>query len=562
MHIRNSFFFHVLLFSFLISFLAGCDEGLPTSSFDDSSPSNVMSTNQATESSSAAQGNSSEVIPGQYIIQFKEDVRNVQELAEGLAQQVDGEVLTTWTFALTGFGIGEIDSSAAQKLGKNATVKSVNPNIKMHLFVRQSVGSSEGDSWGLDRVNQRSGFDGLYTAGATGSGVTAYVIDSGVRVSHYDFGSRASSGYDFVDNDGTANDCNGHGTHVAGILGGTTYGIAKGVDIVAVRIADCAGGTDAMTITDGIEWVGNNHSGGPAVINLSVGGPVNSDMDTAVQEAVSAGFSVIAAAGQENQDACNVSPARVPEAITVSATNVNDERAFIPGDDYSNYGSCVDLFAPGREILSAWIGSDSDSEVLSGTSMAAPLVAGTAALRLENYSGETPQQVRDAIVQHATKNVVSNAQSANDHLLYSLLNHPKRPTSLTVSCTAWDSPHLEWTASTSSDVDHYEVLKGTGPDLWTMSVHATTSSTSYDDTYEYCSDGTNTDDEKYYRVRTVDTESLLSGESNFDSALITNESPYLQRTPTAPDSLPSMPTYEQPSPSDEVVRREPSIRRR
>lgn len=280
-------------------------------------------------------------------------------------------------------------------------------------------------------------------------------------------------------------------------------------------------------------------------------------VNNCVQSAIDSGFPVVTIAGNNNEDASNSSPGSVGDAITVAGSDVNDVRV-----SDSNVGDLVDLFAPGEDILSAGSGSDSDTFVESGTSMAAPHVAGTAALRLENYPSETPQQVRDAIVQHATKNVVSNAQSANNHLLYSLLNHPKRPTNLTVSCTAWDSPHLEWTASTSSDVDYYEILKGTGPDF-TDTVIGTTSSTSYDDTYEWCSDGTNTDAEKYYRVRTVDTESLLSGESNFDSALITNDDPWgYQTTPTAPDSLSSLPTYEQPSPSDEVVRRDPSIRRR
>lgn len=424
--------------------------------------------------------------------------------------------------------------------------------------MRQTVGSSQGDSWGLDRVNQRSGFDGLYTAGATGSGVTAYVIDSGVRVSHNEFGSRASNGYDFFDSDGVANDENGHGTHVAGILGGATHGIAKKIDIVALRVGD---NSPVLSATiDAVEWMVNNHSGGPAVANMSLALGSSSELDSAVQSAIDAGIIVVTSAGNNNtDDACDlVSPARVADAITVGATDTDDSRA-----SFSNFGSCLDLFAPGVQILSAWSGSDGDTNVIGGTSMAAPHVAGTAALRLENFSSEPPQQVRDAIVQYATKNVVSDAQSANDHLLYSLLNHPKRPTNLAVTCVADDSPHLEWNANPSSDVDHYEVLKGTSPNLSSYSVLATTSSTSYDDTFELCSDGTNTDAEKYYRIRTVDTESLLSGESNFDTALITNENPYgNQTTPTAPDSLLSMPIYDRPAPSDEVVRRGPSMRRR
>lgn len=539
----------------------GCDEGAPTSSLDDSVSPNGVSLNQAktAETSTATQSDSSEVIPGQYLVVFKESVSNTSALSEGLAQQVGGTVFTTWSTALKGFAIKGIDEKAAQAIEKNPNVRIVEKDVVMSIQERRTVGSSEGDAWGLDRVNQRSGFDNLYTAGATGSGVTAYVIDSGVRVSHNEFGSRASHGYDFVENDGTANDCNGHGTHVAGILGGNSFGISDGVDIVAVRVTDCDGNApSAGTVVDGVEWVMNNHSGGPAVINMSLGGPATNSVDTAVETAISEGFSVIVAAAQSfggGEDACNVSPARVPEAITVAGTNVSDERATFESGRTSNFGSCVDLFAPGRQIKSAWIGSDSDTRVIGGTSMAAPHVAGTAALRLENFSNETPQQVRDAIVQYSTKNVVSNAQSANNHLLYSLLNHPTRPTSLSVTCYTDDFPHLDWSASSSSDVDHYEVLKSSYPSSG-YSVYTTTASTSYDDSFETCASSGNVDAEKFYRVRAVDTESLSSGVSNHDSALITNETPYsTEPSPTLVDSS-SSPVREAPSPEDS-----PSLRR-
>lgn len=255
---------YLFISALLIGLVAGCDDGLPTSSLDDSSPPNVAGTNQATMSSSATQSDSSGVIPGQYLVVFEDRVRNVPERARGLAQQVGGTVFTTWTTTIRGFGIKGINEEGARAIEEAPDVKFVEQDIIMRAGVRQGVGSSPGDAWGLDRVNQRSGFDGLYTAGATGSGVTAYVIDTGVRVSHNEFGNRAAHGYDFVDNDGTAEDCNGHGTHVAGILGGTSYGIAKKVDLVAVRVLDCAGNApSAGTVSDGVEWVVNNHSGGP-----------------------------------------------------------------------------------------------------------------------------------------------------------------------------------------------------------------------------------------------------------------------------------------------------------
>jgi subtilisin family serine protease len=496
----------------------------------------------ATASSSNAQADSSDVIPGQYLVVFKEGVSNVSERAEGLGQQVGGTVFTTWRTALKGFAIKGINESAAQALRKNPNVEFVEQDVRVRGAIYEDTGAQEGTSWGLNRVDQRSGLNDGYTAGVTGAGVTAYVIDSGVRISHDDFGGRASHGYDFVDDDGTANDCYGHGTSVASLLGGAFFGIAQKVDLIAVRVLDCNNSGSGSQVADGVEWVMNNHSGGPAVINMSIETSLaNSTIDTAVQNAIDAGFPVVAAAGNNNVDAGNSSPARVDDAITVAASNINDTRA-----SFSNHGSKIDLFAPGVEVLAADHDSDDDTRSRDGTSFAAPHVAGTVALRLENHTSETPQQVRDAIVQYATKNVISDAQSANDHLLFSLLDHPQPPTNMAVSCVADDSPELSWDASVAPDFDHYEVLKSNRFDGG-YSVLATTTSTSYKDTFETCADGTNADNEYYYRTRAIDTESLPSGETNFDTALTTEETPYLRTpSPTLPDSLSITPQRDRP----------------
>ena len=252
--------------------------------------------------------------------------------------------------------------------------------------------------WGLDRTDQRNRpLDASYTFTTTGAGVTAYVIDTGIRTTHADFGGRAVSGFDAIDG-GAADDCHGHGTHVAGTIGGATHGIAKGVSLVAVRVLDCAGsGTNAQVIS-GIDWaIGNHAAGQPAVANLSLGGSANSAIDTAIRNLVADGVSVAVAAGNETADACGVSPARVAEALTVAASDANDAMA-----SFSNGGTCVDLFAPGVSVLSAWSTSDTATNTISGTSMASPHVAGVAARHLQANPGASPAAVASAINAGAT----------------------------------------------------------------------------------------------------------------------------------------------------------------
>jgi subtilisin family serine protease len=241
--------------------------------------------------------------------------------------------------------------------------------------------------------------------------VTAYVIDTGIKYTHQDFGTRASFGYDAVGTGGV--DCNGHGTHVAGTIGGSTYGVAKGIKLVGVRVLNCSGsGTNAGVIA-GIDWV-TAHAVKPAVANMSLGGGASSALDAAVSRSISSGVTYAVAAGNSTANACYSSPSRVGPAITVGATTSTDARA-----SYSNYGTCLDIFAPGSSITSDWYSTNTATNTISGTSMASPHVAGAAALVLANNPAFTPAQVRDSLVGKATANVVTNAGSGSpNRLLY------------------------------------------------------------------------------------------------------------------------------------------------
>lgn len=301
------------------------------------------------------------------------------------------------------------DEKAIKRLLNDPRVSFVEEDGMSYLDATQSNAT-----WGLDRVDQRDlPLNGSYVYNYVGTYVRAYVIDSGIRASHQDFGGRVLSGATAINDGRGTDDCNGHGTHVAGTIGGATWGIAKSVRLVPVRVFGCTGGSSNSTIISGIDWVRANHVK-PAVANMSLGGPASTAIDDATNNMINAGVTTVVAAGNDNANACNYSPARVSNAITVGSTTSSDYRS-----SFSNYGSCVNIFAPGSSIRSAWITSDTSTNTISGTSMASPHVAGAAVLVLAADNSLSPSSVRSTIYNKATTGRLKSIGSGSpNRLLY------------------------------------------------------------------------------------------------------------------------------------------------
>ena len=349
-------------------------------------------------------------IAGSYIVAFKDKAMSPSSVgvtAASLARQHGGTVAATYSSALRGFS-ARMSAAAAQRLAANPAVEFVEQDQMLSITDTQT----NPPSWGLDRIDQRNlPLNSSYTYPNTAGNVHAYVIDTGVLISHTTFGGRASHGRDTVSEDNDSTDCHGHGTHVAGTVGGSQYGVAKAVQIVGVRVLNCSGSGTTTDIVQGVDWVTANAIK-PAVANMSLGGGVNTTIDNAVANSIASGVTYAIAAGNNNINACNFSPARVGTAITVGATQSNDARA-----SFSNFGTCLDIFAPGVGITSSWFSSNTATNTISGTSMAAPHVAGVAALILSANPTWSPAQVRNEMVADATPGVVTNPGTGSPNLL-------------------------------------------------------------------------------------------------------------------------------------------------
>jgi aqualysin 1 len=346
-------------------------------------------------------------IAGQYIVVYKDDAPPRPEGIMNLVADGDARVLYEYRSALKGAVLRGVDDAELAALRADPSVAYVEQDQVMSKSATQT-----GATWGLDRIDQRAlPLSTTFTYTATGTGVRAYILDTGIRFSHTDFGGRAVAGFDAIGDGQNGNDCDGHGTHVAGTVGGTTWGVAKGATLVAVRVLDCNGSGTTSGVIAGVDWVRANHVK-PAVANMSLGGGASTTLDNAVANAVAAGVTFVVAAGNSNRDACNFSPARTGVAITVGATTSTDARA-----SYSNFGSCLDLFAPGSSITSAWFTSNTATATISGTSMASPHVAGVAAQLLQVSPSASPSTIRSAIVGDATLNAVTSAGRRSPNVL-------------------------------------------------------------------------------------------------------------------------------------------------
>jgi subtilisin family serine protease len=329
-------------------------------------------------------------------------------VASELAGTYRGKLKHVYQHALNGFAV-EMSAEDAERLSQDFRVKFVEEDGLVTVDVTQS-----NPPWGLDRIDQRNlPLNQAYNYNWTGANVRAYIIDTGIRTAHTQFGGRASNVFDAFG--GNGQDCHGHGTHVSGTVGGSTYGVAKSVQLRGVRVLNCSGSGANSGVIAGVDWVRVNHIA-PAVANMSLGGGISSALDTAVNNLHNAGVTIAVAAGNNNTNACNSSPARAANAITVGSTTTTDARS-----SFSNFGTCLDLFAPGSGILSAWYTSNTATATLNGTSMASPHVAGVAALYKQANPSASSTTIRNAIVNNATTNVVGNPGTGSpNRLLYSL----------------------------------------------------------------------------------------------------------------------------------------------
>jgi subtilisin family serine protease len=370
---------------------------------DATSPNPIASTPSRVNAAQSSAGKD-------YIVTLSDDESDPDGKAKALVKAHGGSLKHVYKKALKGFAVANLSDEGVAALRASDDVFA----IELDGIMTANDTQSNPPSWGLDRIDQRAlPLDLSFTYGNSGAGVTAYIIDTGINAGSVDFTGRILTGRDVIDNDSDPADCNGHGTHVAGTVAGTTYGIAKAARIVAVRVLGCSGSGSTSGVVAGVDWVTANAIK-PAVANMSLGGGISDALDAAIARAVNAGVTFAVAAGNSNADACNYSPARAPSALTVGATTISDAKA-----SFSNFGGCVDIHAPGTNIKSDWIGGATATNTISGTSMASPHVAGAAALVLGNDGSLTPAQVGSALTTNATNGVVTGLPGGTvNNLLY------------------------------------------------------------------------------------------------------------------------------------------------
>lgn len=355
--------------------------------------------------------NAPDRIPGHYIVILKESQPMVS-IASEMTYAHGDKITHHYRHALNGFAV-EMTNERMHALSQDPRVAYIEADRVIRINASQAT-----KIWGLDRIDQRNlPLDGTYHSNISSAKVSAYIIDTGIRLGHNEFAGRAQAGFTAIRDRYGSRDCNGHGTHIAGTLGGGTYGVAKDVNLYSVRVMDCDGSGTLSGVIAGVDWVTNNHIA-PAVANMSLGGQTSQAMDDAIRTSVAAGVTYIVAAGNENADACQSSPARINSVITVGASTITDARA-----SFSNWGTCVDVFAPGTAIISAGNTSNSSQDTFSGTSTASPHVAGVAALYMASNPDATPTQVFNAIVNTATVDRLKGVRNTSpNRLVYSLLN--------------------------------------------------------------------------------------------------------------------------------------------
>ena len=417
--------------------------------------SSVNKTSASAAASQSSQGKllrAERAIPGNYIVVLNEQAGEPHQAALALTFAHGGSARHVYASALKGFSVA-LPEAAAIALSRDPRVSYVEEDSEVSLVATQNNAT-----WGLDRIDQRDlPLNATYSSNFTGAGVTTYILDTGIRATHTEFGGRVAVGSGFTainDGQGT-NDCGGHGTHVAGTVGGATFGVAKDVTLIPVRVLNCSGLGPISGVIAGVDYVTSHHQAGtPAVANMSLSSGASASLDTAVTNSINDGVVYAVAAGNGGVDACGLSPARVANALTVGATTSTDARS-----SFSNFGTCVDLFAPGSSITSAFNTSDTATNTNSGTSMASPHVAGVAALILESNPGASAATVVNAIINNATLNKVTGAGTGSpNRLLFSLISSSGGGITLSavgLKQRGLKKADLTWSGAASTNVDIY-----------------------------------------------------------------------------------------------------------